>query len=243
MDLTISRPIRIFALVAVMVAAGGGAMLTLHKGKQTAAPPVVVEHPSTTAPKPATTASKTAPATHAAKNPASSTKPSGTRTAPPTSVAHVSAKATAASPVGANGLPTMLNAALRKHSIVVVSLFDPQSQTDAISFAEAQAGAGEAGVGFVGVDLLDSTVAGALTTSLPGGGLLPEPGVLIYRRPGTLVGRLDGFNDRDVVAQAAAASATAAPITAPTAPSSPAPAGATPSASSATSSEPTTTTG
>ena len=218
MDLTISRPIRIVALVAVMLAAGGGAMLTLHKGKGTAAPPVVVQ-PST--PK----AVKTAMTAHAASKAAPAQ--TSARTAPPTSVAHATAKPKTASPVGANGLPRMLDSAFRKHRIVVVSLFDPQSQTDAISYAEARAGAGEAGAGFVGVDLLDSSVAGALTSALPGGGLLPEPGVLIYRRPGTLVGRLDGFNDRDSVAQAAVASVTAAPITAPAA------ASATPAAAAA----------
>jgi hypothetical protein len=52
-----------------------------------------------------------------------------------------------------------------------------------------------------------------LTTTLPGGGLLPAPGVLIYRRPGTLVERIDGFTDKDVVAQAAVASVTAPPFT------------------------------
>jgi hypothetical protein len=36
---------------------------------------------------------------------------------------------------------------------------------------------------------------------------------LIYRRPGTLVQLMNGFADRDVVAQAAAASLTAAPMT------------------------------
>ena len=60
-----------------------------------------------------------------------------------------------------------------------------------------------------GVSLLDSPVAAALTSALPGGGLLPAPGVLIYRRPGNLVQRIDGFTDRDVVAEAAAASVTA----------------------------------
>lgn len=216
MDLTISRPIKIFALIAVIAAVGGFAMLTLNKGKQNAAAPVVVQPPNATSTKTATTPAATtpsAPATHTAGKPAA-TKPPETRTAPPTSVAHESAAEKTASEVGANGLPTLLNVALRKHSIVVVSLFDPQSQTDAISFAEARAGAAEAGAGFLGVDLLDSVVAGALTTSLPGGGLLPEPGVLIYRRPGVLVERLDGFNDRDTVAQAAAASVTAAPLTA-----------------------------
>jgi hypothetical protein len=211
-DLTISRPIKILALVAIMLAAGGGALLTLNKGTKTAATPVVVEpstpHTTTTT----TVATTTAGGAHAAKKPAAS-KATGTRTAPPTSVAPKTVAPEAPSPVGANGLPTVLNAALRKNPIVVVSLFDPQSQTDAVSYAEAKAGATDAHVGFVAVDLLDSTVAGALTTSLPSGGLLPEPGVLIYRRPGTLVQQLDGFNDREAVAQAAVASTTATPIT------------------------------
>ena len=102
-----------------------------------------------------------------------------------------------------------LVSALRKHRIVVVSLVDPQSTTDAVSFFEARAGAAAAHVGFLGVSVLDANVAGPLTTLLPGGGLLPDPGLLIYRRPGTLVQRIDGFADRDAVAQAAAASTTA----------------------------------
>jgi hypothetical protein len=204
-DLTISRPIKIFALVAVIAAVGGLAMITLSKPKHSAAP-IVVE-PSSLAPAKTATTHATAPAKAKASR--------GTRTAPPTSVAPLTTPVAPAqrSSVGANGLPLSIDAALHSHPIVVVSVFDPQSSTDAISYAEAKAGAGEAGAAFVGVSLLDSTAAAALTTKLPGGGLLPEPGVLIYRRPGTLVERLDGFNDRAVVAQAAAASRTAAPVT------------------------------
>ena len=33
-------------------------------------------------------------------------------------------------------------------------------------------------------------------------GVLPDPAVLVYRRPGKLVARFDGFADRDTVAQA-----------------------------------------
>jgi len=206
MDLTISKPIKIFALVAVIAAVGGAAMLMM-KPKSSAAP-IVVDTPGAS---PATTA--TTASTPAAASPKAA-KPAGTRAAPPTSVAPATKPVKAApSPVGTNGLPMTIDAALHSHRIVVVSVFDPQSSTDAIAYAEAKAGAGEAGVGFVGVSLLDSTAAGALTTSVPGGGLLPSPGVLIYRRPGMLVERLDGFNDRDVVAQAAAASATASPVT------------------------------
>ena len=205
MNLTVSRPVQIFALIAVIAAAGGIGMLAL-KPKHAAVPPVVVRSPSSAPTKTvAHTATATTATTAVAKTP--------TVVPPVRHVAKPAAPKAPVSPVGKNGLPNALNAALRSHAIVVVSLFDPQSSTDAISYAEAKAGAGEAKVGFLGVNLLDSTTAGALTTALPGGGLLPAPGVLIYRRPGTLVERIDGFTDRDVVAQAAAASLTAPAIT------------------------------
>ncbi len=192
MNVTVSRPIRIFALVALIAAVGGFAMLTLHKKSQ----PSAVQVSTTPAP------TATTPARPTPIKPPTQTTPA--RTAP--------AKKAPAPVIAANGLPIQLAAALRSHRIVVVSVFDPQSSTDAISYAEAKAGAGEAGAGFVGVSVLDNTVAGALTSLLPGGGLLPEPGVLIYRRPDTLVQLFNGFADRDVVAQAAAASVTAPPL-------------------------------
>jgi hypothetical protein len=197
--MTISRPVQIFALVAVIAAVGGFGLLML-KPKKAATPPVVAQSAAATA----TTATSR------------STEPSakaGTRTAPPTSGPREPAKK-APSLVAANGLPMTIDAAFRKHRIVVVSLFNPQAPSDGISFAEARAGASDAGAGFVGVSLLDNLLASALTTSLPGGGLLPDPGVLIYRRPGVLVQRLDGFADRDVVAEASAAGVTAPALTA-----------------------------
>jgi len=194
--LTVGRPIRIVALVGLLAAVAGGAALTLHHRAPTAAPPIVEPaapvHRSgrTVAPK---TAGK--PVSHPAARP----KPVAPKTAPVL--------------VAANGLPMPLVNALRKHRIVVVSLVDPQSLTDAVSYAEARAGAAAAHVGFLGVSVLDGNVAGPLTLLLPGGGLLPDPGLLIYRRPGSLVQRINGFADRDAVAQAAAASATAPALT------------------------------
>lgn len=186
MDMTVSRPIRIFALVALIAAIGGAAMLTLQK-KHTNAPVVAAtSHPS----------------------PSTTTKPKTPRPEPARAATTPVRKAPV--PVVApNGLPTALADALHAHKIVVVSIFDPQSSTDAISYAEAKAGAGEAGAGFLGVSVLDNPVAGALTSLLPGGGLLPEPGVLVYRRPDTLVQLINGFADRDVIAQVAASSETA----------------------------------
>jgi hypothetical protein len=201
-NLTVSRPVQIFALVAVIAAVAGGAMLMLKPKQAATAPVVLTKSPAT----PATTTVATAPAakpkTAAARYPAAPAAPRQVQ------VAKAPARV-----VGANGLPLAIDKALRTHTIVVVSLFDPESSTDAISYAEAKAGAADAKVGFVAVSLLDNPIAAALTSSLPSGGLLPAPGVLVYRRPGMLVQRIDGFADRDVIAQAAAASVTAPAMT------------------------------
>jgi len=132
-------------------------------------------------------------------------------------------------PVYSN-LPGALQWALAHHRVVVVSIYNSRSDVDSISVAEAHQGAIDAKVGFVLVDVLDNKVAGLLTALLPGGGLLPDPGVLVYRAPGDISLRLDGFNDRSAVAQAAlnvlngesgpvtdstAAAATPAPVTTP----------------------------
>ena len=99
------------------------------------------------------------------------------------------------------GLPSKLTHALRKHDLVVLTLFDPQSQVDGITVAEASAGAEVSHAGFVPLSVLDQHEAGPLVREL---GVLPDPAVLVYRRPGKLVARFDGFVDRDTVAQAAA---------------------------------------
>jgi hypothetical protein len=100
-------------------------------------------------------------------------------------------------------LPQPLQWQLAHHKVVIVSVYNPQSDVDAISVAEAHAGAVDAHVGFLLVSVLDNKVAGILTGLLPGGGLLPDPGVLVYRAPGDIALRLDGFADRAAVAQAA----------------------------------------
>ena len=203
MDLTVSRPIKILALVAVVAAVAGIAMLML-KPKPSASAPVVI----TKAPAPATPAAPRHRATTAAK-----AKAAPTHRAPVHKVVHAARLPV----VGKNGLPTAIDQALESHRIVVVSVFDSQSATDAISYAEAKSGAADARVGFVGINLLDNPLAAALTSALPGGGLLPDPGVLVYSRPSSLALRFDGFADREAIAQAAIAART-----------SPAPAAATP---------------
>src|SRR5438105_4336084 len=101
--------------------------------------------------------------------------------------------------VTANGLPLALVTALDRHPVVVVALYDPQARVDGISLREASAGAAASQAGFVPLNVLDAAQAGPLMKLL---GVLPDPAVLVYRRPGDLVARFDGFADRDTVAQA-----------------------------------------
>ena len=105
-----------------------------------------------------------------------------------------------ASPAPAPGIPALLARALARHPVVVVALFDPEADVDRISLAEASAGAAASAVGFVPLNVLKQAQASPLTSTL---GVLPDPAVLVYRRPSELVARFDGFADRDTVAQAA----------------------------------------
>jgi hypothetical protein len=204
MNTTISPQIRILAVVGLLAAVGlGASLLVFGHGSSKTAEPAVTTHatprssttttPARSMPRTHSTPAKAAPAVkHAAK----------THVASPTH-----AKKT--KPAGFRGnrvyatLPRPLQWALAHHKVVVVSLYNPSSDVDAISVAEAHAGAIDAGAGFLLVSVLDNKVAGILTALLPGGGLLPDPGVLVYRAPGDIAIRLDGFADRASVAQAA----------------------------------------
>ena len=212
MNLTIGPQIRIVALVGLLAALGlAGSMFLLGgSGSKTVTQPSPART-STTPTKAHTTPAKPTHQTtpkHAAapRTPAKKAKPAGYR----------------GNPVYAT-LPNALQWELAHHKVVVVSIYNPRSDVDAISVAEAHAGAVTAGAGFLLVSVLDNKVAGILTGLLPNGGLLPDPGVLVYKAPGDIAIRLDGFADRDTVAQAAtnviagelgpAAPATTAPVT------------------------------
>ncbi len=101
----------------------------------------------------------------------------------------------------AAGLPVPVARALGRSPVVVVELFDPQSEVDAISFAEARAGAALAGVPFVPLNVLSQADVGKLTEQF--GTTLPDPGLLVYARPANIAVRIDGFVDKETVAQAA----------------------------------------
>jgi len=188
---TLSPPVRYAALLGLLAAllVGGGMTVLSHRESSVATPHVIKHHPfGPGATKRATT---TKPKKHA-------TKPKVRPTVPAAPKALVQPSAVIAAL--AAGLPTVIATALGRHQTVVVALYNPYSEVDGIAFAEARAGAKIAGVGFVPLNVLSEAQVGNLTQVL---GLLPDPGMLIYIRPGTLVARISGFADKETVAQAA----------------------------------------
>ena len=102
--------------------------------------------------------------------------------------------------VAPNGLPWAIADALKAHEVVVVSLVAPQPEVDALSSAEAAAGAKLARAGFVRVNVFSQAQTKPLVAKL---GVLKNPSVLVFTRSGEVNVRLDGFADRQTVAQAA----------------------------------------
>src|SRR5581483_346608 len=97
-------------------------------------------------------------------------------------------------------LPPGIRQALASNHVVVVALYDPAAKIDDTALREAGAGALLAGVSFVPLDVSRDDVA-SLNSRY---GVIQDPAVLVLRPPGDLVVRIDGFADRDTVAQAAA---------------------------------------
>jgi hypothetical protein len=201
-NLTVSPQIKILALIGALAAVGLAATMFLFSGSSTktqttaaVTAPARTRTPVHHATKAKTHPAVQTPAKHAART--HTVAPAKTKAPKPSKPTHFRGN-----PVYAQ-LPLPLQWQLAHHKVVVVSFYNPSSNVDAISVAEAHAGATSAGAGFLLVSVLDNKVAGILTALLPGGGLLPDPGVLVYRAPGDVAMRLDGFVDRDAVAQAA----------------------------------------
>jgi hypothetical protein len=104
-----------------------------------------------------------------------------------------------APPSPASGLPASIRRPLAAGAVVVVALYDPRATIDGTAVREARAGAELAGSSFAPIDVRTNAVA-ALNARY---GVIQDPAVLVLRPPGSLVVRIDGFADRDTVAQAA----------------------------------------
>jgi hypothetical protein len=239
MSLSLSAPVRVAAIVLGVVVLGVG-YFVLGPGKP-GAPQTqhqLIRHPhglkafahKTVATKPKAKAA--VPGEESA--PSKKTQPA--TAAPATSHAKPAAKQTHSPAVAkakpkpkpkpllqlAPGLPDSLAAALQTHPVVVVSLTNPKAPDDQLAEKEAAAGAALAGVGFVAISVLDQDQVGPITRSV---GLVDDPAVLVYQRPGTMIGKLHGYADRETVAQAvqnAAPAIVAPPVrAAPVAPVKP----------------------
>jgi hypothetical protein len=187
MTFTLSPPIRYAALCALLasVVIGGGLMMLGHKSESAVATPHVInKHPFGVKKHATATATKKTTAPAATVKP----KPQPVQATPAKAPEQPSAMIAAL----AAGMPEPIAKALGKHPIVVVSLYNP--------YSEARAGAQMAKVGFLPLSVLSQAQVGKLTEQL---GLLPDPGLLVYARPGNLVARISGFADKETVAQAA----------------------------------------
>ena len=198
MTFTLSPPVRYAALLGLLAAVlvGGGMTVLAHRENSVATPHVIKHHPF--GPGATKRATQTKPKKHATTATKPKVKPKITPTVPAAPKALVQPSAVMAAL--AAGLPKVIATALGRHQTVVVALYNPYSEVDGIAFAEARAGAKIAGVGFVPLNVLSEAQVGNLTQVL---GLLPDPGLLVYIRPGMLVARISGFADKETVAQAA----------------------------------------
>ena len=217
MSTQLSAPVRIVALVGLLAAVAVGLYTftagSSGTGPETASPAALrpvheansvakklsSHNLATAAGKPDTTTTTTTPA--AAKAAAKSAAAKTTGAKPVASASKPVAARAPAAAKPADGTPTTIASLLRTHQVVVVLLYDPQSKVDGYSVAEAEFGAREAGAGFILVDVLNQHAAAPFTKAY---GVLQDPSVLFFGRPGKLVQKLTGFADHDTVAQAAA---------------------------------------
>lgn len=100
-----------------------------------------------------------------------------------------------------HGLPVKVALALKKHSVVIVSLSSPGAGVDQIAAGEAKAAAVATHSGFVNLDVRHQRPGMAILHKL---GIVDTPAVLVVKRPGAVYSDFKGFVDRDVVAQAVA---------------------------------------
>jgi len=194
--LTVSAPIKIFALVGVLAALLlGGSMFVF--GRPTEEP---LAEPLALPTKQAGGLQVPAVGKKKAVSPVAKPKAKAAKPATPAKPKAVKPKPVPV--IAKNGLPTVLMTALAASPVVIVALYDGDAKVDRLSLDEARAGAKLANAGFVALDVTrDHRAAEAMVVKL--GVPLRAPSILIYTRPDALTLQLEGFRDRDTVAQAA----------------------------------------
>ena len=194
----LSPQVRIFALVAVLVAVGGG-LFVFTSGRGSAAEPELAAPPAT----PAVAKPAKAPAVHKTvtakpKAKAQASKVQASKTHAP---AKPAPKKVVVPKIPPTGFPLAVDRALARHKVVVVSLVIPGSHVDELAAGEAKAGAKLGGAGYLALNVLNERVAHAVLAKLEG---VKEPSLLVLKRSGEVALALEGFVDRETVAQAAA---------------------------------------
>jgi hypothetical protein len=99
-----------------------------------------------------------------------------------------------------NGTPNTIASLLATHRVVVVLLYNPKAKVDSYSLGEAVLGAQLGGAGFLRVNVLDQKQTIPFARAY---GVLQDPTVLFFVRPGKLLQKLEGFADHETIAQAA----------------------------------------
>jgi hypothetical protein len=93
-----------------------------------------------------------------------------------------------------------LDRALLHYPVVVVLLYSPESMVDRLATLEARAGAASVGAGFLAVDVSDDREIEAIATEYD---VRDAPALLVFSAGPEVVTKINGFADRETVAQAA----------------------------------------
>jgi hypothetical protein len=96
---------------------------------------------------------------------------------------------------------TPLQRELQKHGSVVVLFYTPEGTYDTLQTREARAGALAAGAGFLALDVSRDRKIASLATKYE---VRDAPAILVFERGPRVAVRLDGYADREAVAQAVA---------------------------------------
>jgi hypothetical protein len=214
----ISAPVRIVALIGMLSAMAMGAWMTLGSAGGTNAGPAedAVASPLIAQAQARAAAAKlNAHNVNTAKGKPDTTVPAKTKVkavAKPkvTPAVKPAAKVKAApkvtpvrKPVAVklpNGTPNTIASLLATHRVVVVLLYNPKAKVDSYSLGEAVLGAQQSGAGFLRVNVLDQKQTIPFASAY---GVLQDPTLLFFVRPGKLVQKLEGFADHETIAQAA----------------------------------------
>lgn len=97
------------------------------------------------------------------------------------------------------GLPGSVTESLKVSPVVVVALYAAGDTIDMAAGSEAEAGAELAKVPYVPVNVGDESQIGDLAARLPN---LAVPSVVIFGRGGVVLAQIDGYADRQAVAEA-----------------------------------------